>query len=408
MMKVLYLHQYFVSPNGAGGTRSYELARRLVQRGHDVTIVTSNAFMPELSHIRERHEMQIEGVDVVVLPVAYKQSMSYLKRTKAFFSFAAAAAVECRRHRADVVFATSTPLTIALPGLVARAMTGAPMVFEVRDLWPELPIAMGALENPLAKAAARTLEWVAYHGSTSVVALSPGMARGVVARGITPERVTVIPNGCDVDQDQVSRRDIMAMRRSMFPKLRDDQPLVIYGGSMGVIHDPGWLVDVAAHMRAVDPDVRFALVGKGAIAQEVEAKARHAGVLDENLYFRGPVPKADVPTMLRGAQFATSTFAPIRAMEDNSANKFFDALANGVPVALNYGGWQADLVREYGAGVVLPQPRPMDAAAELSRALRDLTGMSKMRAGAAKLAREHFDRESLTTRLEGVLVQAAA
>ena len=405
-MKILYLHQYFVSPSGAGGTRSYELARRLVRRGHDVTLVTSNAFMPEYEGLEERLETEIEGFKLVVLPVAYAQSMSYARRTAAFFAFAAAAAKESLRHQADVVFATSTPLTIALPGLFARMKTGAPLVFEVRDLWPELPIAMGAIKHPIAKAAARTLEWVAYHGSEQVVALSPGMARGVEARGISSGRVTVIPNGCDVDLGDVSQEEIARYRASLFPEVGPEQKLVVYAGSMGRSHDPGWLVDVAVHMQVVDPDVRFGLVGKGELAQEVYTRAQQAGVLDRNLYVRGPVPKAEVPKLLRSAHMATSTMAPLPELEDNSANKFFDALANGVPVALNYDGWQADLVRDYGAGIIMRCARPIESAHRLSAALRDTEGLARMREGAARLAEEHFDRETLTSSLERVLAKA--
>ncbi|MGH1346599.1 MAG: glycosyltransferase family 4 protein [Nannocystales bacterium] len=405
-MKILYLHQYFISPSGAGGTRSYELARRLVRRGHDVTLVTSNAFMPEHANLQDRHESTIEGFKLVVLPVAYTQSMSYARRTRSFFSFAAAAARECLRHDADVVFATSTPLTVALPGLFARLKTGAPMVFEVRDLWPELPIAMGAIKNPVAKVAARTLEWVAYHGSEQVVALSPGMARGVEARGIPANRVTVIPNGCDVDVGHIPAEDLAAYRRSLLPEVRPDQPLLVYGGSMGVAHDPGWLVEVAAKMQTVDPDVRFALVGKGAIVEDLRARAEALGVLGKNLFIPGPIPKSDIPKLLRSAQMAVSTMAPLPELEDNSANKFFDALANGVPVALNYGGWQADLVRQYGAGLVLRQSKPAESAQRLAATLRDETALASMKVGAAALAREHFDRENLTSALEGVLSEA--
>ena len=103
---------------------------------------------------------------------------------------------------------------------------------------------------------------------------------------------------------------------------------------------------------------------------------------------------------------ATSTAAPIRELEDNSANKFFDALANGVPVAINYGGWQADLLDEYDAGIVLPYQRPGVAAQQLRELLRNPARMTKMRTGAERLARERFDRELLTHSLESVFARA--
>ncbi len=405
-MRVLYIHQYFVTPSGAGGTRSYEFARRLVRRGHEVTLVTSNALMPEYAGITERTLVECDGFRLVVLPVAYDQGMSYSRRIMSFFEFAAAAARESTRHDADVVFATSTPLTVALPGLFARVAKRVPLVFEVRDSWPTLPIALGALQHPVAKVAARALEWVAYHGSAEVVALSPGMAKDVTARGFPTKRVTVIPNGCDIDLEDVSATEVAAYRARLFPDMRADQPLVTYAGNMGISHDPGWLVDVARQMLAIDGNVRFALVGGGALAQEVEARARREGVVDRNLYVRPPVPKADVPKLLRASAMATSTAAPIRELEDNSANKFFDALANGVPVALNYGGWQADLLGSYEAGIVLPFGRPDRAARTLHETLRDGARMARLRSGAAHLARERFDREVLTRSLEQVLERA--
>lgn len=217
-MKILYLHQYFVPPDAAGGTRSYELARRLVARGHDVTLVTSSAHMQGSA----RHRT-LDGIEVVVLPVDYDNAMSNGERIRAFVEFAGRAAFEAARHPTDVVFATSTPLTIAIPGLAARFLTSAPLVFEVRDLWPEIPIAMGSLRNPLARAAARGLEWLAYHGSCEVVALSPGMADGVAKVGIPRERITVIPNGCDVEKFNVDAGAARAFVRGLLPELAPDQ-----------------------------------------------------------------------------------------------------------------------------------------------------------------------------------------
>ncbi|MGO1466503.1 MAG: GNAT family N-acetyltransferase [Microbacterium gubbeenense] len=97
------------------------------------------------------------------------------------------------------MFATSTPLTVIIPAWVAKAFRRIPIVFEVRDLWPELPIAVGALRNPVMKWGAGVLERVAYRSSTQIVALSPGMKEGVVRAGIDERDVTVITNSSDLD-----------------------------------------------------------------------------------------------------------------------------------------------------------------------------------------------------------------
>ncbi len=198
-MRILYLHQYFCPPQSSGGTRSYEFARRLIASGHEVCMITSSAFLPSCGQAPRVSHQDIAGVPAIVIHVPYSNALPFGQRIRAFFQFAWYASREAIRQKADVVLATSTPLTIAIPGLLARLRHRIPMVFEVRDLWPELPIAVGALKNPLAKTGARWLEWIAYHSSAHIIALSPGMAEGVIRRGIPSNRVTVIPNSCDLD-----------------------------------------------------------------------------------------------------------------------------------------------------------------------------------------------------------------
>lgn len=405
-MKILYLHQYFGPPGGPGGTRSYEFGRRLVARGHDVTLITSSARMPMPAD--GGRATNLDGIEVVVLPVDYDNAMSYRERIRAFGEFAARAATEAMRHSADVILATSTPLTIAIPGLVTRLFTGTPMVFEVRDLWPEVPIAMGALRNPAMRAAARTLEYVAYHGSARVIALSPGMADGVARAGFPRSRISVIPNCCDLENFRVDEEAGRQFARELLPGWAQDQRLCVYVGSLGPSHDPGWLVQVAAHARELDSSVGFVVAGHGVQREEIEANARRHGVLDHNLWMPGPVPKSDVPLLLAASSVAVSTMAPFPELEHNSANKFFDALAAGRPVATNYGGWQADLLRDYDAGIVLRHDDPRGAAEQLVGLATDDRRLARHRAGARRLAVARFDRDVLAGELETVLAQAAA
>ena len=145
-MRILYLHQFFITRAGVGGTRSYEFARRFVERGHAVRMVTAAA-----------GRRDVDGIEVVGARGGYSDYVSathtsYPRRMLAFARFALGASREALRGpRPDVVYATSPPLTIALPALLAATRHRAPLVFEVRDLWPEAPIQMGALPNPLAR-----------------------------------------------------------------------------------------------------------------------------------------------------------------------------------------------------------------------------------------------------------------
>ena len=401
-MRIIYLHQYFTLPTQPGGTRSYEMARRLVKAGHQVTLLTSSANLGSSWAPTEGwHSHQVEGIHVEVMRVAYSNEMTFKERIRAFVKFAAGASWHVRKFKADVVFATSTPLTIAFPGLAAKFWHRIPLIFEVRDLWPELPIAVGALRSPIAIKMAQLLEWVAYHASAHIVALSPGMAEGVIRCGIPASRVTVIPNSCDVTIFDVPQERGEVVRRRL--GLATGQPLIVYTGTFGLINGVGYLVKVAAAMQSIDPEVRFLLVGSGADLEKVTRQAQELGVLGKNLWIWPPIPKMEMPNLLAAATVATSVFVPLKPMWNNSANKFFDALAAGKPVAINYGGWQADLLRETGAGIVLPSGDVTQAAQMLAGFLQDTKRLQKAAAAARELAYHRFARDTLAARLESVL-----
>jgi len=405
-LRVLYLHQYFVAPSGAGGTRSFEFARRLVARGHRVTIVTSTAYVRATDV-----NPQSWGIDdpdllkVSLINVPYSNRMKYARRLRAFATFAALASLRASRLPADVVFATSTPLTIALPGVVAKRRLRAPMVFEVRDLWPEIPIAVGALRNPISIWLARRLERFAYRNADEIVALSPGMKEGVIRAGVAEERVTVIPNGCDLALFGNVPTDGSVRQR--LPEWARSWPLVVYTGAFGKINGLGYMVDLAAAVQQMQRAVAFLLVGDGVERESLERRARLCGVLDRNLWIWPPIPKKDVPQLLAAADLCTSIVIPLRVLEDNSANKFFDALAAGKPVAINHGGWLADLLRSTGAGLVLPPDDIPTAARQVVDFVSDPAKLAAAGAAARRLAVERFDRERLTDELEGVLLRAA-
>lgn len=402
-MRILYLHQYFATPAMSGGTRSYEMARRLVAAGHRVDMVTSDR---RPGAARGWRTEEIAGITVHWFGVPYRNDMGFAARVKAFVAYALAASMHILRLRCDVVFATSTPLTIAIPALIARARHRVPLVFEVRDLWPEMPIAVGSLRNPVLIALAHGLERAAYRGSARVVALSPGMAEGVVRVGYPAERVVEIPNSCDTALFDVVP-DAGAAFRAEHPGLGDG-PVVVYCGTLGRLNAVGYLAAVAGEMSAIDPDVRFLVVGDGADEEAIRERARECGVLDRTFFMMSSRPKQEIPRILSAAAVCTSLFAPVPEMENNSANKFFDALAAGRPVAINYGGWQASIVEEESIGVVLDPLDPRAAAESLNAFLASSDRVERARANARRLARERFGRDELAVLLERVLSEAVA
>jgi glycosyltransferase involved in cell wall biosynthesis len=397
-VKVIYLHQYFHTPEVAGSIRSFEMARRMVARGHEVDLITSDR-RPEAGS-RGWRETNEAGIRVHWLPVPYENTDGAAKRVKAFFKFAYGAAQWASEIKADLIFATSTPLTIALPAVWAARRQKIPMVFEIRDLWPELPIAMGTIKGQPLIAASEWLERFAYRNAAQVVALSPGMKDGVVRTGYPQERVHVIPNSCDLELF-----DVPASAGEAFRAQYDwlgDRPLIVYAGTLGEINGVSYLAELAAAIRHDAPEVRFAVVGGGAEEPKVRARAQELGVLGETFFMLSKIPKREIPNLLSAATFASSLFIDLKEMWHNSANKFFDGLASGTSILINYGGWQAELLRDTGAGIVLDPHDLNSAKRTLLTALNDPEGLDRMGQASRRLA-EDFSRDTLAEKLIEVL-----
>ena len=383
----------------SGGTRSYEFARRLVERGHEVHMIAGE---PAGDRARTSTEA---GIVVHWLPVPYHNSMTYRRRIWAFIGFVGRSAAVAGRLRHDLVFATSTPLTVAIPGVYAALRRQVPMVLEVRDVWPEVPIAVGALRSPVSRWAARRLEAWAYHRAVHVIALSPGMADSI-RRRFAEVAVTVVPNSSDRELFAGADR-AGALLRQATPWLTD-RPLVLYAGALGLVNGVDYLVRMAARLADTDPDVRVVILGDGRTRDDVRALATELGVLDRNLFMLGPVTKAEVVAFFGACDLAVSVFIDLPELGNNSPNKVFDAFAAGRPVAVNHGGWIAELIAASGAGLVLPPDDPAGAAAAVAGFVRDRAACGAARAAASVLARDRFDRDLLFRDFERVLTEAVA
>lgn len=399
-MRIVYLHQYFITPDMSGGTRSYEMARRLVSMGHEVIMITSDQRLSGQAAIwRESVE---SGVRVYWTPVSYDNRMSYQRRLWAFFTFAWRAARKAAELHGDVVFATSTPLTIALPAVYAAWRAGCPMVFEVRDLWPAVPIAIGAIHNPIAKAAARWLEKFAYRNASHVVALAPGMRDAIIATGYPADQVTVIPNGCDLDL--FSGASPKPSPRATTEWLQD-RPLVIFTGTFGLVNGMEYIVHLASAVAEIDTEIRIVAVGTGRQFEATKDLARDLGVLDRTFFLLGQLPKVEVVPWVNAADMAIALFTgPKIVWRDAVQNKFFDYLAAGKPVASNFEGWQAKIAKDAGAGLILSPTDYKEAAENIVKSLRNPVWLSQASAAARSLA-ERFNRDLLAKDLDRVLNQ---
>lgn len=406
-MHILYLHQYFTTRAGVGGTRSYEFARFFIQQGHRVTLVTAADRQTPWSGGWWRRR-EVDGIHVIEVRAGYADysrgtAIGYGQRMIAFILFALASLLAVVRvERPDVVFATSTPLTIGIPGIVASRWHRAPLVFEVRDLWPEAPIQMGALRQPLLILAARWLERAIYRRSCHIIALSPGMRQGIIDAGVAPEKISVIPNAADLDLFH-PQRDGGAWRA----RLGNPPFLVLYFGTMGDANDLRQVIEAARVLQARGcDDIVIALAGQGRQRPQLEALAHEYGL--RNVRFLEPLPKAEVADLVAAADVCLTIFKAVPVLATCSPNKLFDTLAAGKPAIVNTPGWLRQLVEEHQCGRYARAGDPADLAAQIIF-LRDHPDFTRQAGcNARALAEQQFDRRQLAAAALAVLHTCAA
>jgi glycosyltransferase involved in cell wall biosynthesis len=389
-MHILYLHQYYCPHGGRGNDRSASFSRHWVQAGCSVTVLTSTAYFPEghPAHTKPVYRFEDAGVQVVALNVPYRQEMPLAHKALAFVRFA----WRLWQHalglpKPDVIYASTTPPTVGEVGRRLARRWQVPWLLEVVDVWPDVPVGMGIITNPILRDFFQLSVDRLYHEANAIVALSEGMAEQVASHCRQQTPIHVIHNGTDT--------------ASFVPAELTAEPYpiqLLYAGAMGAANGVGQLLHVARHLEAHSdlPPFELHLVGWGAQRAHLQQQAIQMGL--RCLRFLPPVPKADMPALMRQYAVGLVSFAPYKVLEANSANKFYDYLAAGLPVVLNYEGWQARYLREWGCGFAYPQGDAAGVAGGLAKLLASPNMRRAMGAQARRLAEACFDRGVLASR----------
>lgn len=405
-MQILYFHQHFSTPSGATGTRSYEMAQKLIASGHQVTMVCGSynvgATGLDGAFYKGRRQGRVDGIGVIEFDLSYSNADSFLKRSMLFLRFAMHSVKIAMSAKYDVLFATSTPLTASLPGIFASLIRRKKFVFEVRDLWPELPKAMGAIRNPIVLFAMSLLEKLSYASSDACIGLSPGIVAGIKKRSSKDLPVHMIPNGCDL---------AFFATPSVHVKLplaiSDDQLLVCFTGAHGVANGLDNVLDAAALLQQQVADrVIFLFIGEGKEKAHLQQRAQQQGL--NNCIFHPAIPKHQLVSVLHQCDVGMMPLANVPAFYyGTSPNKFFDYLSAGLPVVNNYPGWLADMINQYEIGLAVEPDNPSALADAFLSLLKDKSQLQGMGRRARQLAESKFNRDELSDRFEQVLLEVA-
>lgn len=406
-MRILYFHQHFSTPRGAGGSRSYEMARALVARGHEVHIVCGSYDVGDTGltgeFSRGRRRGMVDGIEVTEFALAYGNELGFLSRTLVFLSFALRSIKLAVFERCDLIFATSTPLTAGIPGIVAKLVRRKPFVFEVRDLWPELPKAMGVITNPVVLKAMSVLEWMSYRAADACIGLSPGIVGGIRDVGPRGLDVVLVSNGCDLELFGDARAD-----RARLLGIDDDDFVAIFTGAHGQANGLDAALDAARELkRRGRDDIHLVFIGSGSQRSRLIERARAEGL--DRCHFHGLVPKIELGNIVKSADVGLMLLANVPAFYyGTSPNKFFDYLALGMPVLTNYPGWVASIIESEGIGTAVAPDSPSDFADALEHLAENRDALDQMGEKALQVARSRFDRRSLAADFVDVLERTGA
>lgn len=395
-MNILYIHQYFLTPQEPGGTRSYWIAKELIKNGHQVTMVTSSTKYPD-----PLTKVSIEGINVLYLREEYHQNMSFAMRLKAFVHFMfKATRLAFQQENIDLVIATSTPLTIGVPALFLKWFKKTPFVFEVRDLWPEVPIQMGAIQNRFFIKATRFFEKTIYKNAEHVIALSPGMQDGIT-KHVPREKTSMIPNMAKVDQFW-PRESNTALMKSL--NIKPETFKIVHFGSLGLANGAFSIIDSAKLLKD-RKNIEFLFVGGGSMESELQQEVKENKL--ENVKFLGKFPMEKVSEIVNFSDVSIISFADIPILYTNSPNKFFDSLSAGLPVIVNSAGWTKDIAEKYMCGYYVNPKNPQELAEKILYLQSNEEVAKKMGQNSRKLAENVFDKSILSAKFVKIIEEVA-
>lgn len=386
-MKLLYIDQYFCFPDAADGVRSYDLATSFIKEGVDVTILTSDQ---SGNSAKGWSYEEREGLKVYKLNCPYNNKMSFWQRIWAFCKFFVQASFKSLSIDFDVMLSSSTPLTNGVPALTVKYLKRKPYVFEVRDVWPGVPIAMGYFKNKLVQKMLYAFEYKVYKKASAIVPLSIGMDANIRKRFPT-DKTVVIPNLSVLGRFENIKKTVDID----FPA---DKTIVLYAGTFGNVNGLSYVLDVANETIKLDENLWFYLIGKGKEKDEIKTKAERMGLLNKNVFIFDPVKKNDLPYVYSNCTIGSSYVIDLPALWDNSANKFFDTLAARKPMLINHEGWQADTIRQYNCGFVLPPSIDEDSIKKFVAWSQNKSLLKEQGENAYQLAKREFSLEVATER----------
>lgn len=377
------IHQHFKMPQQGGAIRSYYLARALADHGHRVVMITS--------FNEKKYKVEsMEGVEIHYLPIKYDNRFKFYARGWAFIMFIVKAAALASKFRDfDRCYAISVPLTV---GLIARWFQfrfHIRYIFEVGDLWPDAPIQMGFIKNHFFQKTLYALERSTYKQATSLVALSPAI-QSAIERKVPEKKVHLIPNMADCEFFRPEQKNpFLENKLDVGGKF-----VIAYLGALGVANGLDYFLECANAARKANLPVHFILCGDGAMQEGLKAGARRLGL--QNFSFIDFVNRDGVREILNVTDAVFVCYKNVPILETGSPNKFFDGLAAGKLIVINFGGWIKKEIEENHCGIFVDPQQPTDFVKKITPFISAPTLLQQFQTASRDLGERKYSRKQLS------------
>jgi glycosyltransferase involved in cell wall biosynthesis len=401
-MNILFLTDNFPPETNAPATRTHEHARNWVAAGHRVTVLTNvpnfpagRVFPGYRNKLWQREAM--DGIRVVRIWTYVTANEGFFRRSLDYFSFGVTGVIGgLFLPTPDVIVATSPQIFTALGGCILAWIKRRPFVFELRDLWPDSIVAVGAMrEGPLLRML-RRLEYWLYHRAAKIVSVTNAFKRILVANGIPQGKIAVIRNGVDLEAFVPGPKPVELARRLGL----EGKFVAAYVGTIGMAHGLDTLLSAAERLKD-HKDLAFVLVGTGAERTRLEEAAKRRGL--DNVIFVGTVDKEEVKQYWRLCDVALVLLKHVSLFHHVIPSKIFEAMGTGRPIILGVRGESQELLQRAGAGIVIP-PEDSQALAEgIARLMDSSTLRRDMGAAGRRFVETEFDRRGLALEMLNVL-----
>ena len=389
-MKILLIHQFFVSPNEPGHSRHFEFAQFLQKNGHELVIVTSNinyqTGKPISMFLGLRDEQKISGVRVIRIKTATSLHRNYFTRIIVFFSFMFnSIRASLKIQDVDLVMGTTPPLFQSFSAWMVAFLKRKPFLLEVRDLWPEFAVSMKVIRNPILIGLARWLEKFLYSKSTQILVNSPGYISYIQAKKIPSKKITFIPYGTDTEMFHPGL-DGDPVRKQLGIK---KEFLVLYAGALGQANDISTVLR-AAKCLETDKNIRIVFFGDGKERPNLQKEAKRMGL--NNVIFAGVTPKKGMPAVLAAADICLAILMDVPMFRTTYPNKVFDYMAAGKATVLVIDGVIRKVIEKARGGIFVKPGDDVQLANAILKFAKNPKLVGDMGNNARKYVLENLDR----------------